>query len=440
MVDNIFGTDGIRATIGVDPFTPALLHELGKAIAVWAIKKYNKKPALLLGHDTRISCDLVKSALKSGLLLYPIQLYDGHVLTSPAVCKIISSEDKFDCGIIISASHNPFHDNGIKIIDRFNGKLTLDDELDISFLFQEQIKNYSYTSLGTEITWPQAESVYISSLKKFFKEKFLLGKKIVLDCAQGAAYKIAPALFNHFGASTIIIHNTPNGSNINENCGALHPENLQKEVIKHQADAGFAFDGDADRVIMVNNQGIIKDGDDILALLLNHPHYSKSSHIVGTIMTNQGLEFFLEKCNKKLIRTAVGDKYISACLLENNLILGGEPSGHIIARDYLLTGDGIFTALRVLETMTLTKNWEMKTFIKFPQIIINVPISFKKDLSITPFAQLIKQSQQALIQGRLIVRYSGTEHLLRIMIEDNDYNHACTIGDQLAQQLFKVLN
>lgn len=440
MVDNIFGTDGIRATMGTKPFTPELLLELGKAIAEWATKKYKKKPSILLGHDTRISCDFVKSALKSGLLLHPIQLYDGHILTSPAVSQIITIHNDFDCGIIISASHNPYQDNGIKVIDRYQGKLSLEDEMIISTIFKQKTITFDYAHLGTEVLWQEAEQFYSNYLYQFFGTNFLHGRKIILDCAHGAAYRLAPVLFNQFGALTTVLHNQPNGSNINSNCGALYPQSLQKAVIDNQADAGFAFDGDADRVIMVNKYGQIKDGDDILALLLNHPRYKETSHIVGTIMTNQGLECFLNKQGKNLIRTAVGDKYISANLVENNLILGGEPSGHIIARDYLSTGDGIFIALRVLETMIFLDNWTMETFDKFPQIIINVPIIHKRDLTITPFAQFITKSRNELNNGRIIVRYSGTEHLLRIMIEDNNYEHAYSVGNHLAKQLSEALN
>jgi phosphoglucosamine mutase len=440
MVDNIFGTDGIRATMGTYPFTPNGLQELGKAIAQWATIKYKKNPSILLGHDTRMSSDFVKSALKSGLLLYPVQIYDGHVLTSPAVSQLITFHDTFDCGIIISASHNPYQDNGIKVIDRHQGKLSLEDELAISNLLHYKTIGYNYDQLGTDLFWQQAEQLYSDHICRFFKTNFLHGRKIVLDCAHGAAYRLAPALFNQFGATTIVLHNKPDGRNINTSCGALHPQSLQKAVIEHQADIGFAFDGDADRVIIVNKAGHIKDGDDILALLLKHPAYQSTSSIVGTIMTNQGFECYVQQHGKKLIRTAVGDKYIAARLFEDNLTLGGEPSGHIIARDYLNTGDGIFIALRVLESIILNDNWALETFHKFPQIIINVPVIQRKDLTIMPFEKHISQCRKELINGRLIIRYSGTEHLLRIMIEDYTYDHAHFLGDRLAQQLSELLN
>ena len=198
MIDNIFGTDGIRAQMGTNPFTSELLQKLGKAIAIWSIKKYKKNPSILLGHDTRISCSLVKSALKSGLLLYPVQLFDGQILTSPAVSAIITSQQDFDCGIIISASHNPYQDNGIKVIDKHQGKLSLEDELIISSLFHETIDENNYLNLGTDILWPEAEQLYSIHIRQFFKTNFLHGRKIVLDCAHGAAYRLAPELFEQF--------------------------------------------------------------------------------------------------------------------------------------------------------------------------------------------------------------------------------------------------
>ena len=439
MINNIFGTDGIRAAVGQEPLTVFSLHKLGKAIARWALQKYQKNPIILLGHDTRLSCDFVKNSLKAGLLLYRVKILDGNVLTSPAISQIIAHSATIDCGIVISASHNPHLDNGIKIIDRFNGKLCLEDELLITRFYDEDETTNLYNNLGTEKNWLEAASLYKQTLLSFFKPNFLHGYTIVLDCAHGAAFQIAPDLFQELGATVITLHNEPNGYNINNNCGTLHPVTLQNAVVAHDADIGFAFDGDADRVIAVNKKGELKDGDDILVHLLDHPLYNQSKVIVGTVMSNQGLEIHLKNNDKTLTRTNVGDKYISSYLIENNLLLGGEPSGHIIARDYLNTGDGIFVALRILEAMIFSQNWNLVTFTKFPQIIINVPIVTKKDLKLEPFNQLIISNQNKLINGRLLVRYSGTELLLRIMIEDNDYNHAHYIGTDLAAKLSNAL-
>lgn len=439
MHENIFGTDGIRATMGNFPFTIDKLHHLGKAIARWSLEKYGSKPKLLLAHDTRISSSLVKSTIASGLLLYPLQLHDGGVLPSPAVLKIIQNNPDFNFGMIISASHNPFQDNGIKIIDAQIGKISLDDELYITSLFYKEL-SHDYATFGNLQYWPIAKDEYIQSLYTFFPSDFLKGKTIVLDCAHGAAFHIAPQVFEYFGATIIKLNCLPNGININKQCGALHTEEIQKMVVNSQADAGFAFDGDADRVIAINRYGQIKNGDDLLILLLDHPLYKNSHSIVGTIMTNQALELYLKEKNVNLIRTPVGDKYITDSLQEHSLLLGGEPSGHIIARDYLATGDGIFTALRALETIIITDNWDMITFSKFPQIIINVPIITKKDLTTSPFAEIIEESKKKLLAGRLIVRYSGTESLLRIMIEDQDFEYAQSVGSHLAKSLQQKLS
>lgn len=442
MKKNIFGTDGVRGPVGVWPLTPEAICQMGKAIAHWACNKYGPTPRILLAHDTRLSCSIVKAALKSGMLVYPITVFDAQVLPSPAVVQLLSKSREFDAGIIISASHNPYQDNGIKIIDGAQGKLSLDDEQLITelFLYQSNASIGTYVGWGTDLPFFEALHIYKKNIMNFFAPNFLQEKKIVLDSAHGAAFSIAPDIMRSFGATVIMLHDMPNGKNINDQCGALHPHALAQAVVQYGADAGFAFDGDADRVIAVNSAGHIKDGDDILALLLQHATYQHSPAIVGTSMSNQGLEQFLGLHNKQLIRTAVGDKYINAALNERQLLLGGEPSGHIIARDYLNTGDGIFIALRVLETMMLANNWTMQSFIKFPQIILNVPIRTKKDLGQEPLVSCIDQAQQQLHKGRLVVRYSGTEQLIRIMVEDEDYEFACMIGTLLSQQLALILN
>jgi len=437
---NLFGTDGIRECVGIAPLTIDGLHRLGNAISLWAQKKYGRNPTFLLAHDTRVSCSFVKASLKSGLMLHPVKIVDGDVLPSPAVVQLLQQNSNFDAGIIISASHNPYYDNGIKLVDGSQGKIALEDELLITHYYYEHAHTSDYASLGLDSVWHQAEKTYVDYVASFFRSHFLAGTKVVLDCAHGAAYRVAPYLFRFFGAEVITLHDQPNGFNINKNCGAVYPELLQKAVVEHGAHVGFAFDGDADRVVAVNRYGHLKNGDDILALLMQHPLYKQVPAVVGTSMTNQGFEMYLQKLQKKLIRTSVGDKYVAQAMVTNNLMLGGEPSGHIIARDYLNTGDGIFIALRLVETLLLLNNIDMSTFVKFPQIIINVPVEHKKDLNSEPLAQIICANQQLLIEGRLVVRYSGTEHLLRIMIEDADYDHAQAIGTQLSKQLLQLLN
>ena len=437
-VENIFGTDGVRGAVGKFPLTSEHLPIVGSAIAEWAYEKYGSNPRILLAHDTRISCSFVKSALKSGLLKFPVTIHDAGVLPTPTVFNIIQKQ-KYSFGIVISASHNPYHDNGIKIIDAKTGKITVLDEQKISFLIQKKNITQNYDLLGIEEPHTCAHEEYASSLSNYFPANFLRGKKIVLDCAHGATSVLAPRIFRSYGAHVITINNNPDGKNINKDCGALEPKGLQKKVLTEDADAGFAFDGDGDRLIMVNNKGEIRDGDDILFLLLTNPLYIDTTEVVGTIMTNYGFEMFLKNHNKKLTRVAVGDKYIAEYLEKNNLLLGGEQSGHIIMRDYLNTGDGIFVALRVLETLLLHNNFDAHTFTKYPQLLRNVPVNFKHDLNTSPLLDIIQHTKSYLTNGRLIVRYSGTENLLRIMVENLDMDTAERIINDVSIKLQNAL-
>jgi phosphoglucosamine mutase len=422
-----FGTDGIRGKSDQFPFTPSALRSLGAAIAQWGTEKY-KNSQVLLGHDTRISCDMIKKHLIAGLSDFPIKICDGNVLPTPAILQLIKNSD-YNFGIVISASHNPYKDNGIKLFDAQSGKLSEQDEAII-------VKNFNNFSQKER----SFQKIYQKNITKHFLQNFLDGKKIVLDCANGATFSVAPKIFSSLGAEVVTINTTPDGKNINKNCGALHLEQLQKAVLKENADAGFAFDGDGDRVIAVNKNSKIKNGDDLLAILLQHKDLKNERTIVGTIMTNHGFEHHLKKNNKSLIRTKVGDKYVAAQLEEQNLMLGGEASGHIIIKNYLNTGDGIFVALKVLESVMENNNWEMKTFVKTPQFLINVPIVEKKDLNKEPLSPIIQDYKTKLIDGRIVVRYSGTENLLRVMVEDQTIDSAHAIAKNLSAELEKRHN
>ncbi len=444
-ISNIFGTDGIRDHVGTGLLTLDKLPILGKALATWACDKYQREPHVLLIHDTRISCSFIKAALTSGLLLSPIKLYNGGILPTPAGALIAHYTKLFDCVLIISASHNPWHDNGIKIIDGGTGKLTFDDER----VLVERIVHYSlnapssnnkgYQTLGQEVIWTTGEDTYCSFVTSLFSSHMLTGKKIILDTANGASYRVAPRIFSVLGAQVITLNNIPNGVNINQACGTQYLDHLQQEVIKNQADMGFAFDGDGDRVIAVNHEGEIKNGDDILALLLAHPEYSTSTKIVGTVMSNQAFEKFLEQQGKQLVRTPVGDKYIVEQLIQQRLLIGGEPSGHIILNPQRPIGDGIITALKLIETLSYSDNWSMRTFAHYPQILINVPVNHKYDLEHPLLADSILQAQSHLTNGRLLVRYSGTEPLLRIMVEDISHHHATQVAHNVAYTICQIL-
>jgi len=354
---------------------------------------------------------------------------------------------KFDFGIVISASHNPYTDNGIKIFDAQTGKISSEDEEIITNNFYSISQNQPVTTLAFQshvAQWDYGRFIYTENILNHFSTDTLkktgpyASKAIVLDCANGAAiinpfYRLTMGLYMHIQCVE------PDGKNINDGCGATHPEFLQEFVVGSKANLGFAFDGDGDRIIAVNKYGQIKDGDDLLNILIQHPDYQHEKEIVGTSMTNHGFEKHLEQCNKKLIRTKVGDKYIAAKLEEKKLILGGETSGHIIIKNYLNTGDGVFVALKVLESIIINDNWEMKTFPKTPQFLINIPISKKKNLEQPPYATIIDNHKTQLIDGRIVVRYSGTENLLRIMVEDKTPDSAKVIAHQLSQQLKQAL-
>jgi phosphoglucosamine mutase len=437
-----FGTDGIRGNAEQFPFTDDALYDFGRALAVWAQQKYNKSmPKILIGMDTRISGPRIKEALCRGLVDGGIRVLDTGVLPTPAVCQIIFYDKSFDAGIVISASHNPYHDNGVKIFDARRCKITSEDEQVILKHFESYLagEGISLTHKGSVELWTEAIDIYQKKIISLFPAHFLKKVKVVLDCAHGATYQVAPIIFKALGADVTAIAAQPSGLNINDNCGALHPEALAQAVKDLHADVGFAFDGDGDRIIGVSRNGLVKDGDDILALLLDLPVYKSLPTVVGTVMTNQGFENHFVSRGKAVIRAKVGDKYVAAKLEEENVPLGGEISGHIIIKDYLTTGDGVFVALKVLESMIVNDNFDMNTFAKFPQVLINVPVVHKKDLTQHPYSLIIAEYEKKLGQGRILVRYSGTEHLLRVMTEATTHEVAQTVAQALATRLQEAL-
>lgn len=456
----IFGTDGIRARFGQFPLDNESIIKLGLAIGQWAQEKYTSTKNdsmlnILIGHDTRISCDNIKQNLALGLLNYNITIHDAQIIPTPAIVKIINNKcDYFNFGIIITASHNPYHDNGIKIVDSKTGKLEKIDEDKITENFYNLAisSNTNKTfSIRNELTEESnnyekykiiktLQEEYIKTITSYFKKNTLKNIKIALDCANGATYKVAPKIFKQLGANILTVSNTPDGKNINQDCGSTHPENLQKFMLNNNCDIGFAFDGDGDRIAAISKNNQTKDGDDILCLLSQHPDYKNQTAIVGTIISNYGLEIYLNKNNKKLIRANVGDKDVCKELNHNNLLVGGEPSGHIVLRNYLSCGDGIFAALKLIEGIKNTNNWDLKTFERTPQITINIKVKEKKDLNEPKLKEIILKYKNKLNNGRLIVRYSGTEDLLRIMTESSDKNLAQEICNNLSTELAQELN
>lgn len=437
-----FGTDGIRGHADHFPFDDQTLNHLGSAIARWATEKYGVvQPKLLIGHDTRISCERIKTSLCTGLASLPCTLVDAGIIPTPGVMHLIKEDNSYHCGIVISASHNPYYDNGIKVFDA-RGKLQKHDENSIVAWYSHyaQLPQLLPSPHSSITRLPEAAAHYLTLLTRTVPAHYLNGKKIVLDCAQGATAQLAQQLFESLGASVIPLYDSPNGTNINENCGAVHPEHLQQAVLANQADVGFAFDGDGDRVVAVNKQGIIKDGDDFLVILMSHPHYAHSTGVVGTIMTNQGAVTFCNAHGKNLIRAQVGEKHIVHELESHQLELGSEPSGHIIIRSILNSGDGMLAALHLLVAATTTDNWALTSFSKFPHSMVNVSIAHKNDLAQEPYASLIKEYESHLHGGRMIVRYSGTENKLRVMVEDESYEHAHSTATTLAHKLQSLLS
>jgi len=414
-----FGTDGIRGRVGSGFFVQDNLIRFGKAFAAWlSMRTASRVPRVLLVCDTRASCPWVKSCIAAGILPYKIELYDGGILPTPAaLVAMLSADITFDAALIISASHNPYFDNGIKIMLN-SGKLSADDEALLVCCFEggEKYRQEALFS-GTFDYFTQAKDLYKKFILNVFPPHLLEGLTIVLDCAHGSAGETAPAIFQDLGARVIAINNSPNGTNINEQCGSVQPESLKRAVLDQGADIGFAFDGDGDRVIAVSRDGQIKDGDDSLALLIHHPAYQNADIVVGTTMTNLGCEHYLVKHGKRLIRTGVGDKFVSETLANNKLPLGGEQVGHTVLRDILPVGDGTIAALRMLETIRQTDNMSMQTFTRYPQVFYNLPVQQRRDLTIDPYASILQEAQGMVENGRIVVRYSGTEPVLRVMAE-----------------------
>jgi len=437
-MNNLFGTDGIRKRVGTYPLTTSGIVQIGSAIARWAINKYSVNPHIAIATDTRASRDFIKAGLKAGLLQHGVTVYDAGILPTPGMYHLVKHTQQFHAGIVISASHNQYADNGIKLIDSHQLKISTHDELLLSQLIESVCDVSSEGNFGQDVPLLHAGKLYAKHILASFDYPFLTNRKIVLDCANGATSPIAPHIFFQLGAQVVTINNKPNGTNINAHCGSVHPNELQKKVIHTHADMGFAFDGDGDRVIAVSRTGQIKDGDHLLALLQQHSHYNQLPTLVGTIMSNQGLAHHLEQQNKQFVRTNVGDKYVCEYLNNNKLLLGAEPSGHVILADYLPAADGIFTALKVAQAMYETNNWDMQTFTAFPQQLTNMLVTKKYDLATEPFNSLIKMYNNMLQAGRIIVRYSGTENMLRVMVEDMHEHTVTAVSKQLGDALIKA--
>ncbi len=425
----LFGTDGMRGEAGVFPLDEKTIFIVGKSLARQFREKLNKTPKFITGRDTRESGSWIEKAFHAGVLAENGEVISAEIITTPGVA-FLTKELEFDAGIVISASHNPFYDNGLKIFSPSGKKIEGETEREIEKdIHEAKIESQE----SREVDNSQAENfqnLYLDYLAKEFKSLSLNNFKIVLDCANGASSNLAPRLFERFGAEIITIFNQPDGKNINENCGSTHIENLQAKVLSEKADFGVAFDGDADRSLFVNEKGELVDGDQTLwamAQLLQSHGKLENNTVVATVMSNIGLEVALKSKNINLLRASVGDKYVLQALLETNSEVGGEQSGHIIFPFRSLVGDGMLTTLFLLETLSETgKSLSQITegFTRFPQILVNVKVNEKRPFEEVP--EIVEASKKLEAElggkGRLLLRYSGTENLARVMIEGENQN------------------
>jgi phosphoglucosamine mutase len=423
-----FGTDGIRGVAGKFPLDRATVERIGYSLATHLKDKLNKAPQIVVGGDTRESGEWIESAIARGACTAGAAVLSAGVITTPGVAYLTRALGA-DAGVVISASHNPYEDNGIKIFARSGRKVDDATEHAIERDLQAHASQFPPVGSAGCARDPVLKEKYIAFLQgEIGKGLKLTGKKLVVDCANGAAYEVAPTLFTAMGASIEAINVTPNGRNINLDCGSLHPKHLQKAVVDHKADVGLAFDGDADRLLLVDEKGNLVDGDQVLFVMANYldsRNQLAGRRIVATVMSNIGLELALTERNIALHRTPVGDKYVLEELLAGGGSIGGEQSGHIIFPEISLAGDGIITALEMLRVMVesgKTLSELTKEFTRYPQVIVNVRVSSKPPLeTIPPIQEAISALERQFAEkGRLLVRYSGTENLARVMMEGPD--------------------
>lgn len=448
-IKKLFGTDGIRGTANQFPMTPDIVLKVGQAMGLLLRRmpgRQGQKRIVLIGKDTRLSGYMVEQALASGLNSMGVGVQLTGPLPTPGI-GFLARNMRVDAGIIISASHNPYDDNGIKIFGADGFKIPDSMEREIERIVQtEDLSAHliSGNSIGRTRRIDDAAGRYIVYVKNAFPLNLSLeGFRIVLDCANGAAYKVAPAIFSELGADVVVIGDEPDGYNINDKSGALHPERMREAVSKFRADVGISLDGDADRVIMVDEKGEIVNGDHILAICAIHMAKRKSlpqNTIVATQMSNVGLDQAMKKHGLYVVRTDVGDKNVVEAMRQNGYGLGGEQSGHIIHLDHSTTGDGCVAALNVLAVMKTEGKplSELKNMMEdVPQVLINTRVKQKKDLaSISGYSKLIDSAHAKLKgEGRVFVRFSGTEPVIRVLVEGHDRVQIGALAEEIAQFL-----
>ena len=443
----LFGTDGIRGVANIHPMTAEMAMQIGRGTA-FIFKNEKRRHRIVIGKDTRLSGYMLESALVAGICSMGVDVLLVGPLPTPGIAFITTSM-RADAGIVISASHNPFQDNGIKIFSGDGFKLPdqLEDRIE-QLITSDRIASLRPTAkeVGKAFRLDDAVGRYVVYLKNSFPKEYTLeGMKIVLDCANGAAYRVAPAVFEELGARVIPRGVEPDGENINSQCGSLYPRGVTQAVKKEGADIGISLDGDADRAIFSDERGNVVDGDQIMALCardLRKGNRLKKNTLVATVMSNLGLDLTLKNLGVKVVRTQVGDRYVVEEMAKHGYNFGGEQSGHLIFLDYNTTGDGVLSALQVLAVMKREgkKLSELASILTpFPQVLLNVPVAHKKDPHQVPeVASLIKKVQKKLGEkGRVLVRPSGTERLIRVMVEGEKADEIKASAEEIAESVRK---
>ena len=442
MTCKYFGTDGIRGRVGDATVTPDFMLKLGWATGKVFAATDGSRPTVVIGKDTRVSGYMLESALQAGLVAAGANVKLVGPLPTPGIALLTRSQ-KADAGIVISASHNPYYDNGIKFFNGQGSKLSDELELQIEAMIDSPMETVDSDQLGKASRIADAAGRYIEYCKSTFPDELSLkGLKIVIDCAHGATYNIAPGVFSELGADVILMGAEPDGYNINEGVGSTEPEALQQRVMEEGADLGVAFDGDGDRLQMVNREGQLLTGDDVLYILAMHRLATggSDSGVVGTLMTNMGLELALEQSGLRLARAKVGDRYVKELMVAEGWSLGGESSGHIICGNLSTTGDGVIAALQVLAAVVASgRSLSQLTsgFTPLPQVLVNVRI--KKGFDIAAHQAIndaCERVEQALIgRGRLLLRPSGTEPVIRVMVEGDETVAIDSLANEVAEAI-----
>ncbi|MFK3916308.1 phosphoglucosamine mutase [Psychrobacter sp. NPDC078501] len=451
-----FGTDGIRGKFGELPITPDFILKLGYVTGLVLIEKNEnptRKPSVVIGKDTRLSGYVIEGALQAGFNAAGVDVYMLGPLPTPAIAHLTRSFNA-DAGVVISASHNPYYDNGIKFFSGDGKKISDEMQTAINDKLTAIMNDVGSdvaimpildpANLGKNNRIDDAKGRYIEFCKGSFPYQYDLSHlTVVVDCANGAGYSVAPRVMRELGANVIAINNTPDGININAECGSTHPESLQKAVLEHEADVGIALDGDGDRIVMVDETGKLIDGDGILYVLATQGK-TKAEGVVGTLMSNMGLELALKDADIHFTRAKVGDRYVMQDLEANGWILGGEPSGHILCLDKSRTGDAIIAGLQVLAVMQAREralSELVEGFEVLPQKLVNVRLSqmqdpFKHEELVAAF-----DKAQATLEGRgrLLIRQSGTEPMIRVMVESDDEIECDVMANDLADLIKSVL-